>query len=82
MADHDPSDTYPGDLTPEQLADRLGWPAELVLERIADGRIGHSAAGWTVSTSSEMREEWARAHWCPECGDDRGRDRADEGETP
>jgi hypothetical protein len=53
----------PGDLSPVELADHLGWPRDLVAQLIEQGRIVRTQSGWTVDVAAELRQRWARALW-------------------
>jgi hypothetical protein len=52
-----------GDLSPRELADRLGWPRHIVLELIEQQRIVRTAVGWRIDVAAELRRRWARSVW-------------------
>jgi hypothetical protein len=69
MAGANGASEVPGDLSPGELADRLGWPRDLVAQLIDQGRIVRTESGWTVDVAAELRQRWARALWDAESDD-------------
>ncbi|HEU5266990.1 MAG TPA: hypothetical protein VFU35_09820 [Jatrophihabitans sp.] len=63
MVEADGAFEVPGDRSPDELADHLGWPHDLVAQLVADGRIVRTASGWRVDVAAELRQRWARALW-------------------
>lgn len=63
MVEPDGAFEVAGDRSPDELADHLGWPRELVAQLVAGGRIVRTASGWRVDVAAELRQRWARALW-------------------
>ena len=63
MGEPDDAFDVPGDRSPRELADHLGWPHDLVAQLVEQGHIVRTESGWRVDVAAELRRRRRCSLW-------------------